>query len=61
MKKVIVALLLSGFGIANAQEVENDSIKPVSSISLDSLQQSINEHQLKFDALNEQLSPLQEQ
>ncbi|PJJ09707.1 hypothetical protein CLU83_3077 [Flavobacterium sp. 1] len=61
MKKVIVALMLSGFGIANAQEVENDSIKPISSISLDSLQQSINEHQLKFDALNEQLSPLQEQ
>lgn len=61
MNKVIVALMLSFFGIANAQEVENDSIIPLSSISLDSLQQSINEHQLKFDALNEQLSPLQEQ
>ncbi|PKB16326.1 porin [Flavobacterium sp. 5] len=60
MKKVIVALMLSIFGIVNAQEVENDSIKPIA-ISIDSLQQSINEHQLKFDALNEQLSPLQEQ
>jgi hypothetical protein len=58
MKKIIVAILALGFGIANAQEVENDSIKPV---SIDSLQQAINEHQLKFDALNEQLSPLQEQ
>jgi hypothetical protein len=58
MKKIIVAVLAFGFGMANAQEVENDSIKP---ISIDSLQQSINEHQLKFDALNEQLSPMQEQ
>lgn len=50
--------MISICGIVNAQEVENDSIKP---ISLDSLQQAINEHQLKFDALNEQLSPLQEE
>jgi hypothetical protein len=61
MKKIIVAVVVFCFGIANAQEVENDSIKPISTISIDSLQQSINEHQLKFDALNEQLSPMQEQ
>jgi hypothetical protein len=58
MKKVIVAIMVSFFGAVNAQEVVNDSIKP---ISIDSLQQAINLHQLKFDALNEQLSPLQEQ
>lgn len=61
MKKIIVVVLAFGFGIANAQEVENDSIKSMGSISIDSLQQSINEHQMKFDALNEQLSPMQEQ
>ena len=61
MKKIIVAAVAFCFGIANAQEVENDSIKPIGTISIDSLQQSINEHQLKFDALNEQLSPMQEQ
>ncbi len=53
--------MLSGFGMVNAQEVENDSVKSIKPISIDSLQQSINAHQLKFDALNEQLSPLQEQ
>jgi hypothetical protein len=58
MKKVIVAMMVLCFGVASAQEVTNDSIKP---ISIDSLQQAINLHQLKFDALNEQLSPLQEQ
>jgi hypothetical protein len=58
MKKVIVAIMVSFFGAVNAQEVVNDSIKP---ISIDSLQQAINLHQLKFDALNEQISPLQEQ
>lgn len=46
------------FGVSRAQEVTNDSIKP---ISIDSLQQAINMHQLQFDALNEQISPLQEQ
>lgn len=58
MKKVIVAMMVLCFSVASAQEVTNDSIKP---ISIDSLQQAINLHQLKFDALNEQLSPLQEQ
>ncbi|WP_268848671.1 porin [Flavobacterium aestivum] len=58
MKKVIVAMAVLCFGVASAQEVTNDSIKP---ISIDSLQQAINMHQLKFDALNEQLSPLQEE
>ncbi|WP_264565704.1 OprO/OprP family phosphate-selective porin [Flavobacterium sp. N3904] len=58
MKKIIVAIMMLGYGFVNAQEVSNDSIKP---ISIDSLQQAINMHQLKFDALNEQLSPLQEQ
>lgn len=57
MKKVIVALLVFGFGISNAQEVKNDSI---TTISIDSLQKAINLHDLKFDALTEQLSPLQE-
>jgi hypothetical protein len=58
MKKVIVAILVSFCGAVSAQEVVNDSIK---SISIDSLQQAVNLHQLKFDALNEQLSPMQEQ
>lgn len=57
MKKIIVAILALSFGIVEAQEVTKDSIKP---ISIDSLQQAINAHQLKFDALTEQLSPLQE-
>lgn len=46
------------FGIAKAQDVVNDSVKK---ISIDSLQQAINLHQMKFDALDEQISPLQEQ
>lgn len=58
MKKVIIAIMVLSFGVSNAQEVTNDSIKP---ISIDSLQQAINLHQLQFDALNEQMSPLQEQ
>jgi phosphate-selective porin len=61
IKNIIVAIGVFCFGIANAQEVENDSIKPIGTISIDSLQQEISLHQLKFDALNEQLSPLQEQ
>lgn len=50
--------MISLCGIVTAQEVEKDSVK---TISIDSLQKAINEHQLKFDALDEKLSPLQEE
>jgi len=58
MKKIIFSVLVFGASMSNAQEITKDSIK---TISIDSLQQAINLHQMKFDALNEQLSPLQAQ
>ncbi|QBN19581.1 porin family protein [Flavobacterium nackdongense] len=57
MKKIIVSILLLSFGVVHSQDVKKDSISPV---NIDSLQSAINQHQLKFDALTEQLSPLQE-
>jgi hypothetical protein len=53
MKKVIVAILVFVCGMVNAQEVQNDSVKP---ISIDSLREAVNEHSMKFSALDEKLS-----
>ena len=41
------------FGVVNAQEVTKDSVKPV---SIDSLKEAVNEHSMKFSALDEKFS-----
>jgi hypothetical protein len=53
MKKITLAFLLFVAFAAKAQEVKNDTIK---TISIDSLKQTIDEHSMKFSALDERLA-----
>jgi len=56
MKKIIVAIMGLCFGIANAQEVTKDSIKP---ISIDSLKETVNDHSMKLAGYEERFSGLE--
>jgi phosphate-selective porin len=56
MKKIIVAILFLGAFSAKAQEVQNDTIKPV---TLDSLKQTVDEHSMKLVGFDERFSALE--
>ncbi|MFM2370084.1 MAG: hypothetical protein RL619_2405 [Bacteroidota bacterium] len=56
MKKFTLAFLLLGAWMTKAQDVQNDSIKP---ISIESLKESVDEHSMKFSGLDERLSGME--
>ena len=71
MKKVLFAILVMTSVLSNAQEVKSDSIKAVSidsiettsvdsvkTMTIESLKESIDEHSMKFSALDERLSTM---
>ncbi|NDP26749.1 MAG: hypothetical protein GZ087_04885 [Flavobacterium sp.] len=53
MKRFLLTFLLFGAFLAKAQEIKNDTIK---TISIDSLKETIDEHSMRFSALDERLS-----
>jgi hypothetical protein len=53
MKKITLTFLLLGAFVAKAQEVQNDTIKPV---TLESLKELVDDHSMKFSGLEERLS-----
>lgn len=55
MKKITLAFVLLGAFAAKAQNVENDSVKPV---SIESLQETVDGHTMKFEGLDERLSEM---
>ena len=72
MKKILFAVLVMTSVLANAQDVKSDTIKAVSvdsletqsidsvkTVSIESLKESIDEHSMKFGALDEKLSTME--
>ncbi len=56
MKKLAVAFLVLSAFVAKAQEVVNDSIKP---LSIESLKESVDDHSMKFSGLDERLATME--
>lgn len=56
MKKITLAFLLLGAFVVKAQDVQNDTIKPV---TLESLKESVDEHSMKFSGFDERFSAVE--
>lgn len=56
MKKITLAFLLLGAFVVKAQEVQNDTIKPV---SVETLKESVEEHSMKLAGFEEKFSALE--